>query len=550
MKTIKTDNRDIESIQRIFLENREDTAFVFESGVFLKEAECTQAPLILSNTDYTPFKNIALHLDGMKKITLDFKGQTLECSGRLQPLTLTACSDIAVKNLVIDWTMPLSAEGEVISASPDHIDLLIDKDKFPFTVENDWLYFFDGYRKAPLWKGSHIAFYKNTRTVVRNSGDIIWLHSAAYTAEGAVRFLGNFKQVYDPGTIIVLRHSEREHAGIFAENCKNLSFENITIHATGGLGILCQFNENLRFSNVSFTANRKGGRKVVCGHDDGLHLANNKGEIIVEDCLFDGLMDDPINVHGLCARIEEVLDSKTVKGRFVHHQAQGFALFARPGETMSFIEHLRMNSIACGEVEEFSLEPGSREFFILKFSTEIPDSLKAGDALENITNTPSVVFRNNFFGSCRARGILLSTPKPVLVENNIFESSGSAILIAGDANGWYESGACRDVRIRNNIFLGECNTSEYQFCEGIISIYPEIPEPDKEYPFHSNITITNNKFFPAAYPVLFALSAENLTFMNNTIYLTNKFDQESLKDNAMVVLKYCKNVAIQTGEEA
>jgi hypothetical protein len=551
MKTIEIDSRDIEPIQRLFSENPEDAVFVFESDVFLKEAECTRAPLILSNTDYTPFKNIALHLEGMKKTVLDFKGRSLECSGRLQPLTLTGCSDITVKNLVIDWTVPLSAEGEVLSAGPDHLDLMIDRDRFPFTIENDWLYFFDGSRKAPLWKGAHTAFYKNTGTVVRKSGDKIQPISAVYTADKAVRLLGNFGQVYDPGTVIVLRHSEREHAGIFAENCKNLSFENIKIHATGGLGILCQFNENLRFSKVSFTANQERGRKIVCGHDDGLHLANNKGEITVENCLFGGLMDDPINVHGVCARIEEIPDTKTVKGRFMHPQAQGFALFARPGETMSFIDHLRMNSIACGEVEDFSLEPGSREFFVLKFRNEIPASLKAGDALENITNTPNVVCRNNFFGSCRARGMLISTPKPVLVENNIFESSGSAILIAGDANGWYESGACHDVVIRNNIFLGECNTSnEYQFCEGIISICPEIPEPHEEYPFHSNITIENNKFFPAAYPVLFALSVENLTFMNNAIYLTNKFGRESLKNKAMLVLKHCKNVHVQPGGEA
>lgn len=36
--------------------------------------------------------------------------------------------------------------------------------------------------------------------------------------------------------------------------------------------------------------------------------------------------------------------------------------------------------------------------------------------------------------SCRARGILVSTPGKVLIERNYFESSGSAILIAGDAN--------------------------------------------------------------------------------------------------------------------
>jgi hypothetical protein len=44
----------------------------------------------------------------------------------------------------------------------------------------------------------------------------------------------------------------------------------------------------------------------------------------------------------------------------------------------------------------------------------------------------------------------------VLIENNRFPSSGSAILIAGDANAWYESGAVRDVTIRGHVFGESC----------------------------------------------------------------------------------------------
>lgn len=64
-----------------------------------------------------------------------------------------------------------------------------------------------------------------------------------------------------------------------------------------------------------------------------------------------------------------------------------------------------------------------------------------------------------------------------MIENNVFESSGSAILIAGDANYWYESGAVKDVLIKGNDFRYPCMSSMYQFCEAIISIEPEIPSP-------------------------------------------------------------------------
>ena len=75
-----------------------------------------------------------------------------------------------------------------------------------------------------------------------------------------------------------------------------------------------------------------------------------------------------------------------------------------------------------------------------------------GDALENLTWSPDVEIKNTFFGSCRARGLLVTTPGKVVIENNIFESSGSAILIAGDANGLsadplFVYPAARDLRV-------------------------------------------------------------------------------------------------------
>ena len=90
-------------------------------------------------------------------------------------------------------------------------------------------------------------------------------------------------------------------------------------------------------------------------------------------------------------------------------------------------------------------------------------------------------------------GLLVSTPGKVVIEGNHFESSGSAILIAGDANNWYDSGAVKDVLIRNNVFAAPCLTSLYQFSEAVIGIYPEIPDPEaSEAKFHRNIEIGGN----------------------------------------------------------
>jgi hypothetical protein len=109
--------------------------------------------------------------------------------------------------------------------------------------------------------------------------------------------------------------------------------------------------------------------------------------------------------------------------------------------------------------KEFSASPviaNDRDNFEVTFEGPVPAGLKVGDALENLTWSPDVTIRGCHFASNRARGALISIPGRVLIEKNRFESSGSAMLIAGDANYWYESGAVTDVTIRHNTFEAPC----------------------------------------------------------------------------------------------
>ena len=158
--------------------------------------------------------------------------------------------------------------------------------------------------------------------------------------------------------------------------------------------------------------------------------------------------------------------------------------------------------------------------------------------MENADFYPSVDFSHNIVRANRARGTLFTTPEPVLVEGNKFVgSSGSAILLAGDAQGWYESGRCRNVIIRKNLF--EHNLiCRYQFTEGIISIYPEVKNPDAQQErYHENILIENNTFITHRVPLIYAISADNIIFRNNTVKMDDK--HAPMHDGKPFILKHC-----------
>ncbi|MBQ3707163.1 MAG: right-handed parallel beta-helix repeat-containing protein [Clostridia bacterium] len=533
-----------EELNRILAQNREDCEFVFAPGDY-RITPHIQRDLALSNTDVIPTRQLGILLEGMKNVRLTGSGARLLCEGRMQPFTLLGCEDVTLTGFTIDWEKPMVAEGIVTAFTDSSIDLYIDPAAFPHRVEDGTLWFDIGGGEWSRFTGWTIQFDAVTRTVRRTSGDRFSFGALLSECGGHVyRFAANRPDTA-VGNIVVLRHNEREHAGIFAENCRNIAFEHIDIHSCGGLGCLIQFCDTVSFRAVSFLPNREAGRFVSGGRDDGMHVTCCSGTVTVDGCSFLGLMDDPINVHGCCVTGAAWLDERTLCCRFMHEQARGFRRWAEAGDDIVFIDRRPMTQIAHAVAASYTL--GEDGTFLLSF-TEAPDEeIRRRDpsslALDNLTHTAAFVCENNRFGSCRARGVLVSTPKPVCIRNNYFESSGSAILVAGDANGWFESGECHDVEIAGNVFTDSCLSSMYQFCEGVISVCPVVPEPDREHPFHKNIRIHDNVFDSPDVPVLYAFSCNGLTFSDNQIYQSPRAEKWH-PGKAMIRLESCRNVVI------
>jgi hypothetical protein len=312
-----------------------------------------------------------------------------------------------------------------------------------------------------------------------------------------------------------------------------------------GLGVLAQYTENLTYINVNSVPNESKGR-IFAGHDDGFHFSDCKGQITVDRCRFYGLMDDPINVHGTGVRIIQQ-SGNTLRCRFMHPQSEGLE-WARAGDTIGFIDHITMYTVGTGKVKSFTKI--DHQLFDIELEEAAPAVIHPDDGLENLTWTPSsVTIANSFFGSSRARGLLVSTPGKVLIENNIFESHGSAILIAGDANYWYETGAVKDVTIRGNIFRSPCLTfGSYQFCEAVISIFPEIPKADPALPYHRNIRIVDNEFHLFDYPIVYAKSVQGLEFSRNK--LIRSYDYEPFHPRkACLTFEACSQVKVMNNEQ-
>ena len=495
-----------------------------------------------NTTDNNP-KRLAILIENSPGLTIEGGDSTFVFHGRIQPFTVDHSTNVVIRNCSIDWDIPLSAEAVVARVTTDDIDLRIDESQFPYRIEGGKLVFVgEGWQSA--WWGT-MEFDGGTLQVVPQTGDSGCLGGGweRYRAEalekGLVRLNRRFGRRPALGNVLVLRHSERDHAGLFIVDSKDVTVENVNLFHCAGLGLLAQFSENITLRRYNVVPAPR--RKVLSGHDDGAHFSNCRGLIEVDSCRFHGLMDDPINVHGTSVRIVARPAADRLSCRFMHEQSTGMT-WGRAGDQIGFIEHRTMRTMGRGKCAK--IEAKDRDTFDVTFDAPVPPTIKVGDALENLTWTPDVTIHHCHFASNRARGVLISTPGRVLIENNRFESSGSAILIPGDANNWYESGAVTDVLIRRNVFAASCLTSMYQFCEGIVSIYPEIPTLDPAHPFHRNIRIEENEFHPFDFPVLYAKSVAGLTFSNNRMIRSRAFVPFHSR-KATLTLEACQGVRIE-----
>jgi hypothetical protein len=505
---------------------------------------CIEREYFESNTSDVNPKRLAILIERFDGLTVDGGGANFVFHDRMQPFTVDSSRNVVIRNLSIDWDIPLTAQAAVLRATDRYVDLEINACESPYVIEAGQLVFVgEGWKS--VWGFGAMEFERERRIVVPQTGDHGCIRAdGAYRAEelstGVVRIHADYRRTPAVGNLLILRHSERDHAGMFVVDSKNVTVENVNIYHCAGLGVLAQYSENLTFTNVNHVPNEKKGR-ILAGHDDGFQISNCRGSVTLKNCNFHALMDDPINVHGTSVRIVERVDDCTLRCRFMHAQSVGMT-WARPGESVAFIDNRKMQTVATGTVRSYRRE--TAELFTVTFDRPVPGQATEGYALENLTWTCDLSVTGSRFGSCRARGLLVSTPGKVLIADNVFESSGSAILIAGDANGWFESGAVKDVLITRNTFQSPCMTSMYQFCEGVISIMPIIPQKNAQMPFHRHIVVTGNVFHLFDCPILYALSVDGLEFSHNRLVRSYDFEPFHHRKDGLT-FDCCRNVSVK-----
>ena len=532
---------------------------LFESGRYdFHETDAVQKEYYVSNHDQPNPKAIGLALEDWKNLTLDGAGADFIFHGRMLPLSLLRSENTILKNFSIDFETPHIAQVEIVKSDAEGTLFRTEPwVKARIGQNGHFENYDDAWRNYPQ---AGIAFDRKTRHVVYNTSDL-WCPTNETKQLDECTFLApHWKDArLVPGTKVAMRTWERPAPGIFLYMNKDTKLENVTVHYAEGMGLLAQICENITLDKFNVCLRGEDDPRYFTTQADATHFSACKGKIISCNGLYEGMMDDAINVHGTYLKIVKRLDDQTVVARYMHPQAYGF-YWGDKGDKVQFVRSNTMEVIgeenAIAEIIPYDKETiqGAKEFKIT-FANPLDAAISEneGFGIENLEWCPEVYFADNVIRNNRARGTLFSTPLKTVVERNVFDhTSGTAILLCGDCNGWFETGACRDVTIRENKFINSL-TNLFQFTEAVISIYPEIPNlKDQEKYFHGGeghpgVIIENNQFETFDRPIVFAKSIDGLTFRGNKVVQNKDFPAFHSNKNRFRLLR-AKNVVIEDND--
>ncbi len=488
------------------------TYHFYDQNAILKE-------YYISNHDQVNPKKVGMAFEHLKNITLDGRGSNLIFHGRMLPISLLNSENCTFKNFSIDFERPHIVQVEVLQNKGEEGIIFKVASFYNYRITEDAHFeVYEGEETCQPFTG--IAFEPNTKHILYKTSDLHCdLSGVKPTSKSRVLYAPNWKDSrLKNGTLVALRTYYRPAPAIFLSENKNVSLNNVKIHYAEGMGVLAQLCENVLLDSVSVCL--KDSSRCFTTQADATHFSGCKGKIVSKNGLYENMMDDAINVHGTYLKVTSIIDDYNIEASYMHEQTWGFK-WGEKGDTVQFVKSKTMEVLPCSYTIK-SIVPNTaipKSFIItLDKALSIDITEKEDFGIENLTWTPSVEFTNNIVRNNRARGALFSTPCEVKVENNTFEHvSGTAILLCGDCNGWYETGACCNVKITNNKFINVL-TSLFQFTNAIISIYPEIPCLEKQTSyFHRNITITDNFFQTFDMPIVYAKSVDGLYFANNII---------------------------------
>lgn len=523
----------------------------FEAGVYKFYPEKANGKYIRISNNDNGNKRIVFDFENRQNIKVKGDNSTFLFHGKLVPFYFSGSSNIEVAGINIDYDHPFIFEGEVIANNPK-------ERTFDVRVHPDNRYEIRGSRflfKGYDWSsdlGENIVFDPATNCPIYFTAnyehyDRKNLLSARELSPGIIRFSDIVARDVPPvGSIYTDKgpHGKnREIPGFIVQHSSNIHLSDINIYRTGAMALIAEKSRDISLNAFNIVL-REGSDRMLSSSADATHFINCSGKISMENCKFESMLDDATNIHGTYMYVTDVPDTHKIGAVFGHYQQEGFD-FGSKGDSILFIDRNNLLPVAKAVIK--SIDKVNENYYIIESDMDLSAIENPGDlAIDNISHYADVYINNCSVRYNRARSLLISTPGNVLIENSYFASMMAGIRICGDANYWFESGAVKNVVIRNNTFedLGIGGHAP----QAILQIDPVIPKEERGKGFyHGTIVFEGNKINTFDNQVIYALSVDTLIIRNN-IFVDTKTYNPIFPDLSVIDVQYSNHLILENND--
>ena len=544
-----TQGQDMTPVIRGLLEsNKENLKICFPKGTYhFYPDEAFGKYHAITNHDNI-YRYFAFPLTGKAGIEIDGGGSDFIFHGLITPFLIEKSNSIKLYDFSIDWEQPFFLQAEVLQSNKEEksMDIKVHPMAEPLFEGNRLGFVTNGHHLPFL--GESMVFDPKTRAVAYKAANYI-LNSTTSRAtfdtklgENTFRVKWNSGAEPPPAGLLYISKGpnsfNRYCPAIHLSDSKDVLLEDVIIHHAGGMGVIGEKTENIHLKGVKVVL-RENTDRILTTTADATHFCNCKGKLLIENCVFENMLDDAANIHGSYLKVYQKKGEQAILARIGHFQQFDYH-FAQPGDSIAFIEKETLLTYGYRKVKEVKVI--NEQVYEISFTEALPDQLKTEDGIENITWYPEATFRNNTIRNNRARGVLISTRNRTQIYKNTFSSMMSAILFEGDLLHWHEAGAVNQVEIKDNLFLDNAYGGRKA---AVIWINPRMQKVVPEQPYESNIVIENNEFRTFDNAILSALSVKGLVFRGNKIVETNTYPK-LFPESPAIEIKSCVNTTIES----
>ncbi len=491
----------------------------------------------ITNND-NGLRRTAFPLIGMAGFEIDGNGSEFIFHGKMLPFIIEESKDLTIKNLSINWEVPFHLQGNVVNnnqaentfdieiqtpykISDGHLYLSLERENSPY--EQKYGFAFTKGEKYDQLVGLNIIWDQATKAPLydheKYSGFDVFPFPAVELVPGTVRLTTRYPKVPPVGTVFISIGEylyNRQNPGFRLFKSQDIYFKDVNVYHAGAMGLIAERCADITLDGFNVVL-KAGDKRLVTTTADATHFCNCKGLITIRNCTFENMLDDATNIHGTYVRVNKILDDHRLAVE-TYHPHQNDYLFGEVGDSVQII-HKDFLVPTTEPLVLTQVERVNEKISILTFNESIKGKVELYYGVENISWYPSAIIENTIVRNNRARSLLISTPRPVIIRDNYFSSQMCALLITGDLGLWNESGPCNNLLIENNIFQ-DCVYGG-NGAQALIQIGPAYESPDHIVGKYSrNITIRNNTINTFDASILWAISVDGLSFEGNQITQT------------------------------